>query len=145
MLQIEIIKTGARMSESDLYSAHRGICFAQPLTNEALAAAHAAFPDVPLARIVPPEPPDPQPEPTPQTITRAQGKAALIQADLWNAVLAHVAGIADPKEKALAEVALHDTQEWRRTSPFLNAAALALGLTAEQLDALFEAAASVEL
>ncbi len=83
--------------------------------------------------------------PTLPPITRAQGKAALIQAGLWDAVLAHVAGIADPTERALAEVALHDTLEWRRSSPFLNAAAAALGLTDEQLDALFAMAESVEL
>ena len=85
------------------------------------------------------------PAPGIATITRAQGKAALIQAGLWDAVLAHVAGIADPTERALAEVALHDTLEWRRSSPFLNAAAAALGLTDEQLDALFAMAESVEL
>lgn len=145
-MEIEIIGTGARMSLSDWFSAHRGICFALPLTNEALAAAHEAFPDqVPLARIMPPEPPELQPEPVLQTITRAQGKAALIHADLWEPVLAYVAEIEDSKGRALAEVALHDTLEWRRTSPFLNAAASALGLTPDQLDALFIQASAVEL
>jgi hypothetical protein len=88
-----------------------------------------------------------QPPPLPETttITRAQGKAALIQAGMWDAVVAHVAGIADPTERALAEVALHDTLQWHRNSPFLNAAAAALGLTDEQLDALFAVAESVEL
>ena len=46
---------------------------------------------------------------------------------------------------ALAEVALNDTQEWRRDSPFLNAAAAALGLSTEQLDALFVAAREIQL
>lgn len=83
------------------------------------------------------------PEPVPQTISRAQGKAVLIQQGLWAAVLAFVSGIEDDTERALAEVALNDTQEWRRDSPFLTTAAAALGLTEEQMDAMFTAAAQV--
>lgn len=82
------------------------------------------------------DPVDP-PVPVPKSVTRAQGKAALITAGLWSGVLAFVAAIPDPTERALAEVALYDTQEWRRESPFFNAAATALGLTGEQLDGLF--------
>lgn len=82
--------------------------------------------------------PPPPPAPTvPQSVSRAQGKAALIAAGLWPAVLAYVAAIDDPTGKALAEVALHDTQEWRRDSPLLNSAATALGLDGTQLDQLF--------
>ena len=88
----------------------------------------------------------PLPPPTaPESVTRAQGKAALITAGLWSGVMSFVASIPDPTERALAEVALHDTQEWRRSSPFFNAAATALGLTGEQLDALFLAASKIEL
>lgn len=92
------------------------------------------------------EPEAPEPEPyVPEQVTRAQGKAALIQAGLWQAVLDYVDSITDPTEKALAEVALNDTTHWRRDSPFLNAAAQALNLTSEQLDALFQQAAEIEL
>lgn len=88
----------------------------------------------------------PEPEPVvPESVTRAQGKAALVQAGLWADVLAYVAGIADPTQQALAEIALHDTQEWRRDSPFLAACAVGLGLTPEQLDALFIAAGEIVL
>lgn len=83
--------------------------------------------------------------PVPESVTRAQGKAALITAGLWPGVLDFVAAIPDPTERALAEVALHDTQQWRRDSPFFNTAATALGLTGEQLDALFLAASKIEL
>ena len=83
--------------------------------------------------------------PVPEGVTRAQGKAALITAGLWPGVLDFVAAIPDPTERALAEVALHDTQQWHRSSPFFNAAATALGLTGEQLDNLFLAAAKIEL
>lgn len=80
----------------------------------------------------------------PQSITRAQGKAALIQAGMWDQTLAFVAAIPDPTERALAEVALHDTQTWQRNSPFLIAAAAALGLSDAQMDDLFIAARAIE-
>ena len=81
----------------------------------------------------------------PQHVARAQGKAALIGAGLWPSVLAFVAAIEDDTQRLLAEVALHDTQHWQRNSPFLNAAKTALGLDDAQLDALFVAAAQIEL
>lgn len=81
----------------------------------------------------------------PAVVSRAQGKAALIQAGLWDQVLAYVESIADPTEKALADVALNDTTEWRRDSAFLNAAAAAIGLTPAQLDGLFIAAGQIKI
>lgn len=81
----------------------------------------------------------------PQSVSRAQGKAALIMAGKWDAVLQYVAGITGPAEKALAEVALNDTMEWRRDSPFLNTAAAAVGLTSAQLDDLFVTASAIAL
>lgn len=92
-----------------------------------------------------PEPADPLPVVVPQAISRAQGKAVLIQQGLWAAVLAYVNAVEDPTEKALAEVALNDTQEWRRDSPFLTTAAAALGITEEQMDEMFVAASQVSL
>ncbi len=76
---------------------------------------------------------------------RAQGKVALIQAGLWPQVLALVAAIPDPVERAVAEVTLHDTQEWRRDSPFLASAAAALDLSEAQLDELFITAGGLQL
>lgn len=90
-------------------------------------------------------PPAPEPVYVPQQITRAQGKAALIMQGHWQEVLDYVASIQDPTQRALAEVALHDTLTWERSSPFLNAAAAGLGMTDEQLDALFIRAAGVAL
>lgn len=89
--------------------------------------------------------PPPAPPYVPQQVTNAQGAAALIQAGLWQPVLDYVDAMTDPTEKALAEVALHRTTHWQRTSPFLNAAAAALDLTSEQLDDLFRQAAEIEL
>ena len=94
----------------------------------------------PEPEVLPPEAP-----PVPQQVSRAQGKAALILAGLWEPVLAHVAGIPDPIKKALAEVALHDAATWDRNSPSLNAAAAGLGLTDEQLDSLFIQASEIAL
>ncbi|GAB3188562.1 hypothetical protein [Hydrogenophaga aquatica] len=83
--------------------------------------------------------------PVPQQVTRAQGKVVLIQMGLWQPVLDYVAGIADSTQKAVAEVALHDTQFWQRSSPFLAQAAAALGMTDAQLDDLFVRAEGVVL
>ncbi|WP_337223163.1 hypothetical protein [Delftia tsuruhatensis] len=92
-----------------------------------------------------PAPADLLPVPVPQAITRAQGKAALIQAGMWPQVLAFVASIEDPNEQLLAQVALNDTVTWERSSPFLARVAVALGLSEQQLDELFIAAAAVVL
>lgn len=92
-----------------------------------------------------PEVPMPSAPTVPESVTRAQGKAALINAGLWPAVLDYVAGITDATQQALAEVALNDTLEWRRDSPFLAACAAGMGLSTEQLDALFVAANQIVL
>ena len=92
-----------------------------------------------------PEPAPVQTPSVPQSVSRAQGKLALIQAGLWPAAVAFVEGITDPAQKAYAEVALNDTQEWRRDSPFLTSASAALGLSEEQLDTLFITAKGIQL
>ena len=88
---------------------------------------------------------EPAPVVVPQQITRAQGKATLIKTGRWSAILAYVDTISDPTEKAMAQVALHDTLTWQRTSPFLTTAAGALGMTSEQLDDLFVTASGIQL
>lgn len=89
--------------------------------------------------------PGPQPTPVPQQVTRAQGKVVLIQMGLWPQVLDYVNAIEDPVEKAVAEVAINDTVHWQRNSPFLNQAAIALGISQEQMDQLFIQASQVLL
>ena len=90
-------------------------------------------------------PPEPPPIHVPQQITRAPGKAALILQGHCQEALDYVASIQDPTQRALANVALHDTLTWERSSPFLNAAAARLGMTAEQMDALFIQASEIAL
>ena len=92
-----------------------------------------------------PEPAPVQVPEIPLSVSRAQGKLALIQAGLWPAVIAFVDGITDPVQKVYAEVALNDTQEWRRDSLFLASATAALGLSEEQLDTLFITAKEIQL
>lgn len=87
---------------------------------------------------------EPEPTPVPEAVSKAQGKAALIQAGHWQAVLNYVDNIEDPNQKALAEIAINDTQEWLRSSPLLNSMAVAIGLSSEDLDDLFIAAANIE-
>ena len=87
---------------------------------------------------------EPEPEPITQ-VSRAQGKAALISAGLWSGVVSFVNAIPDDTQRALAEVALHDTTSWQRNSPFLSSAAEALDLTEQQLDDLFLAASQIVL
>ena len=108
--------------------------------------AYQAFIDAhyPGAELLP-EPAPVQTPSAPRTVSRAQGKLALIQAGLWPAVIEFVDGITDPVQKAYAEVALHDTQEWRRDSPFLASAAAALELSETQLDDLFITAKGLQL
>lgn len=99
------------------------------------------------------DPPKPEEPPAPEledpgppiVVSRAQGKAALIQAGLWADVLSYVDAIEDPPQQALAQVALNDMIEWRRDSPFLATAATSLGLTDADLDGLLVAAAGIAL
>lgn len=95
-------------------------------------------------KFAPPVPVEPEAY-VPQQVTRAQGKAALITSGLWSDVESYVDSITDPTEKALALVALNDTTHWQRSSPFLNSAAAALGLSDEDLDNLFIQASEIEL
>ena len=109
------------------------------VADQAFIDAH--FPDAELL----PELAPVQTSVVPQSVSRAQGKLALIGAGLWPAAIAFVEGITDPAQKAYAEVALNDTQEWRRDSPFLASAAAALGLSEGQLDTLFITAKELQL
>ena len=91
-------------------------------------------------------PPDPeQEEPpldgVPQVVTRFQARAALHLAGLLTTVESLMT---DPQTDMLARLAWQDAQEFRRQSPTVLSMAATLGLTDEQLDALFTTAAGIE-
>lgn len=77
----------------------------------------------------------------PQVVSRFQARAAL-----------HLSGLLEPVETLMASpevdplqrLAWTDAQEFRRSSPTLQAAAQALSLTEQQLDELFTLAAAQE-
>lgn len=81
----------------------------------------------------------------PHSVSRAQGKAALINAGYWPQVVAYVDSIENATQKALAEVALNDTTTWKRSSSFLAAAAEAINLDEDDIDLLFISASQIEL
>lgn len=79
----------------------------------------------------------------PQTITRAQAKLALLGAGLLNSVQPTIDAIPDPVQRSAAQIEWDDRLTFERTNPTLVALATAMGMTGEQLDALFIAAAQL--
>lgn len=77
--------------------------------------------------------------PVPASVSRFQARAALMQAGKLDAANAAVA-----KADDLTKLAWDDAQVFYRASPTVNALGAALGLSAEDLDALFIAAAQIE-
>ena len=81
----------------------------------------------------------------PAVISRAKGKLVLIRAGLWDRVVQMAKAIQDDAARAVVEVALYDSQEWRRDSPTLTRMVELLGLTSDETDALFVEADQVVL
>lgn len=79
-----------------------------------------------------------EPVPVPQTVSRFQARAALMQAGLLAQVEAAIAQAGPFEQLAWAE-----TTEWHRDSPTINAIGTALNLTPAQIDDLFMAAAQI--
>jgi hypothetical protein len=91
--------------------------------------------------IVWPDPPTPAPV-VPQEVTMRQARLALLQAGLLTAVNAAIAAMPSPQKDA-------DQIEWEysnsllRSNPLVLALGPALGMSAEQMDALFIAASAL--
>lgn len=83
--------------------------------------------------------PDPYQEPVPESISPLQARRALRNANLYDAVVDAVANADDPDLTDAWEYAT----VWLRSDPHINTLAVALGLTSEQVDDLFRAAASL--
>lgn len=80
----------------------------------------------------------------PQRVTRRQAKQALILAGLWDTAVAAVEAVPDPVQKALMQTELYDSQTFDRQRPALVQLAKGpLGLTDEQIDALFVTASAL--
>lgn len=77
---------------------------------------------------------DAPPPSIPSQVERLQARLALIAAGLWDAVVAY---FADPSRTAEELAFWEDARVWRRDDPIIAAAGAALGLTTEQVDALF--------
>lgn len=85
--------------------------------------------------------PEPEPVLVPRAVTRFQARAALHLAGLLpqvEALMTH------PDTPMLARLAWADALEFRRESETVAAMSAALGLSGEQIDALFVAAAGIE-
>ena len=80
----------------------------------------------------------------PERVSKAQGKATLMLAGHWDDVLDYVDTLSGV-DKMIADLALNDTMEWKRDSPFLKKAALELEISEEQLDDLFLQASKIEI
>ena len=82
-----------------------------------------------------------QPTPVPQSVSRFQARAALHLAGL----LDQVEGLmVDPSTPTLARLAWADAQEFKRSSPTIASMAQALGLSDEDVDALFISASAID-
>jgi len=83
--------------------------------------------------------PPAQPVPVPETVSRFQARAALLQIGKLADAEAVVA-----QADAITQLAWSEAIEWKRSSPALNGLAEAIGLTQPEIDDLFRAAAEIE-
>lgn len=85
-----------------------------------------------------PDPYVPPPAPVPQTVSRMQALVALRRAGLLSAVQTWV-----DSQDAETQLIWTNAPDFSRNSTLLGNAATALGLTSDQVDALFVTAASI--
>ncbi|MAO52651.1 MAG: hypothetical protein CML16_17455 [Pusillimonas sp.] len=89
----------------------------------------------------------PDPGPVPETVTRRQGRLALLQTPhgevtKLDAVEAALESISDPMQKRAAMIE-YDADTWARNNAFLQAMWAQLGGTESELDSLFRTAATL--
>lgn len=81
------------------------------------------------------------PQRVPATVTKRQGRLALLEAGKYQAVLDAIEQLHSPeKERALIE---WDATNYERASPFLQQIAVLIELDSQQLDSLFITAAQL--
>jgi hypothetical protein len=91
-----------------------------------------------------PLPPDPIPVVVPQTVSMAQARLALIGAGLFSAIDAGLKALPEP-QRTTALTAWEYAPTVSRNGALVTTLAGQFGLTEAQLDALFTAAAAIEL
>ena len=84
--------------------------------------------------------PAPAPPQVPQSVTRFQAKAALLGAGLLEQVEVYMAL---PDTPMVTKLAWTETQDFERGSPTVAGLSALLGLTSEQVDALFITASGI--
>lgn len=92
-------------------------------------------------------PPTPVPAPAPTTCTPAQGLIALyaLKQLTEQDILDAIAQIPDPVQRYTATIGYQRATTWQRSSATMTTMAQLLGLTEEDLDALFVYAVEVEV
>ena len=90
-----------------------------------------------------PEPADPIVPVVPQSVTMRQARLALLGAGLLDDVDAAIAAIPDPAQRKAAQIEWEYATVIERNSPLATSLAAGLGLTAADIDALFEAASRI--
>jgi hypothetical protein len=86
--------------------------------------------------------PEPPPTPIPQVVTMRQARLALLQQGLLANIQAAIDSLDEPA-KSGASIEWEYSQTVERTRPFVLTLGEALGLTDDDLDALFELAATL--
>jgi hypothetical protein len=95
------------------------------------------------APVVVPEVPPAVVAGVPQSVTRRQARQALILAGLFDLVQPRIDAIADATQRALMQSEWDDSQVFERQRPALLLLAGEMGLTSDQVDALFIQAAAL--
>ena len=90
-----------------------------------------------------PEPADPIVPVVPQSVTMRQARLALLGAGLLDDVYAAIAAIPDPVQRKAAQIEWEYAAVIERNSPLVTSLAAGLGLTATDIDALFETASRI--
>lgn len=86
---------------------------------------------------------DPALLPVPQSVSRCQARKALLLAGKLDLVQPAIDAIADATGKALAQIEWDDAQNFLRTSATLAQIGAAIGLSSNDIDALFRQAAAL--
>jgi len=90
-----------------------------------------------------PEPADPPPPVVIDRVTMRQARLALLGAGLLDQIESALAAIPDEIQRRTAQIEWEYATEVARDSPWVQQLSATLGLTEEQLDGLFKAAAKL--